>query len=129
MEKSCFLFFLSRCISTARGLVKTQIPSVSRLLLTHLFTFFLSFSGSLHQQAKQAEVLGYGSTWFSLWLWKVMSADAFMHYTLISVFFGKLWVGYPFIINLFKVFALLYHRFPLTLEVPSISDEICCFWT
>lgn len=41
--------------------------------------------------AKQAEVLGYGSTWFSLWLWKVMSADAFMHFTLIALFFGKLW--------------------------------------
>lgn len=45
-------------------------------------------------QEKQDEVLGFGSTWFSLWLWKVMSADAFMHYTLIAVFFGKLWVSF-----------------------------------
>lgn len=45
---------------------------------------------------KQTEVLGYGSTWFSLWLWKVMSADAWMHYTLIAIFFGKLWAWLRF---------------------------------
>ncbi|XP_065661730.1 ceramide phosphoethanolamine synthase [Hydra vulgaris] len=40
---------------------------------------------------KQWEVLGYKSTWFSLWLWKTTSADAFMHFTLISILFNKLW--------------------------------------
>jgi len=45
---------------------------------------------------KQEEVLGYGSTWFSLWLWKIMSADAFMHYTLIALFFGKIWAWLRF---------------------------------
>lgn len=40
---------------------------------------------------KQIEVLGYGSTWFSLWLWTIHSADAFMHFTLVAIFFGKLW--------------------------------------
>lgn len=40
---------------------------------------------------KQHEVLNYGSSWFCIWLWKVHSADAFLHYTLLSIFFGKLW--------------------------------------
>lgn len=40
---------------------------------------------------KQIEVLGYGSTWFCLWLWTVHSADAFMHFTLLTMMFGNLW--------------------------------------
>ena len=44
-------------------------------------------------QEKQFEVIGYRSTWFSLWLWKVHSADAFLQYTLVSIMFGKLWVS------------------------------------
>lgn len=40
---------------------------------------------------RQAEVLNYSSTWFCIWLWKVHSADAFLHYALIAIFFGKLW--------------------------------------
>ena len=62
---------------------------------TEIYLLFFSlylFTYAITEQMKQAEVLGYGSTWFSLWLWKVMSADAFMHYTLISLFFGKIWV-------------------------------------
>lgn len=43
-------------------------------------------------QQSQAEVLSYRSTWFSLWLWKINSADAFMNYTLFAIYFGKLWV-------------------------------------
>jgi len=39
----------------------------------------------------QADVLSYRSTCFSLWLWKINSADAFMNYTLFAIYFGKLW--------------------------------------
>ena len=61
-------------------------------------------------QAKQAEVLGYRSTWFSLWLWTINSADAFMNYTLFAIFFGKLWVCmiiHTYILPLFLSITIL----------------------
>jgi len=54
---------------------------------------------------RQAEVLNYRSTWFSLWIWKISSADAFMNYTLFAIFFGKLW---------------RWLRFNLILTIPSM---------
>lgn len=65
-----------------------QVTYTKRFVIYCVLTILFLF------QMKQAEVLGYGSTWVSLWLWKVMSADAFMHYTLIAIFFGKLWVSW-----------------------------------
>ena len=39
----------------------------------------------------QLEILHSGTTWFCLWLWKFHSADAFLSYTLVAIFFDKLW--------------------------------------
>jgi len=40
---------------------------------------------------KQMEVLNYPSTWLCQWLWRVHSGDAFLTFTLIAMFFDKLW--------------------------------------
>lgn len=40
---------------------------------------------------KQFEALNYTSTCFTLWLWTFNSGDAFLNYTLIAIYFNKLW--------------------------------------
>ena len=40
---------------------------------------------------RQFELLHSTVTWLCLWLWKFNSADAFLSYTLIAIFFDKLW--------------------------------------
>ena len=71
------------------------LPCFSRLFLKLTYAscmFSILKDLDFLLQAKQFEVLSYRSTWFSLWLWTINSADAFMNYTLIAVFSGKLWV-------------------------------------
>jgi len=40
---------------------------------------------------KQIEILNYPSTWLCQWLWRFHSGDAFLTFTLIAMFFDKLW--------------------------------------
>jgi len=39
----------------------------------------------------QFDILHSTTTWFCLWLWKFNSADAFLTYTLIAIFFDRTW--------------------------------------
>jgi len=40
---------------------------------------------------KQLEILNYASTWLCMWLWRFHSADAFLTFSLVAIFFDKLW--------------------------------------
>lgn len=40
---------------------------------------------------KQFAALNYGSTCFTFWLWTFNSGDAFLNYTLIAIYFNRLW--------------------------------------
>jgi len=40
---------------------------------------------------KQLELLNYPSTWLCMWLWRFHSADAFLTFSLVAIFFDKLW--------------------------------------
>jgi len=40
---------------------------------------------------KQLELLNSPSTWLCMWLWRFHSADAFLTFSLIAIFFDKLW--------------------------------------
>ena len=40
---------------------------------------------------KQIEILNYPSTWLIMWLWRWHCADQFLNFSLISIFFDRLW--------------------------------------
>ena len=40
---------------------------------------------------KQLEILNYPSTWILMWLWRWHSADQFLNFSLIAIYFDRLW--------------------------------------
>jgi len=40
---------------------------------------------------KQMEILNYPSTWLFMWLWRFHCADQFLTFTIIAMFFDRLW--------------------------------------
>eukprot|EP00794_Sanderia_malayensis_P020098 gene20098-22068_t len=85
--------FSSRAINITIALYALQV-----FMRSGLWDHFLNAYGDLLEKPLpgvsrklQAEVLEYHSTRLSLWSWKIFSADAFMHFTVVCVFFNGLW--------------------------------------
>jgi len=51
----------------------------------------LSVPSPNYTSRQQIQLLNYPSTWLCMWLWKFHSADAFLAFSIIAIFFGKMW--------------------------------------
>jgi len=88
VERHSFKYVLIVCILTTLSVVaRSKLWDHFQQTYHHL----LGVPTPGVSSRRQLELLNYPSTWMCMWLWRFHSADAFLTFTLVAIFFDKMW--------------------------------------